>query len=134
MNRAQRARAAEHITELGKANNIRVRRVSSWEKSGAFRATRIVYVAREMDTVMAYLAALHEFGHILYPPSAKRHERAHADLAVEVTCEAAAWGWALKHVDHHVVPMITPAIRREIGACWTSFFYDHNFRPITVRG
>lgn len=131
MTPAQRARAAEHIIELGRQHRIRVRRVSTWEKSGAFRTTRIVYVPREIRRPIDYLCALHEFGHILYRPSAARHEASAGCIAVEMTCEAAAWGWALKHVDPAAVPVMTNRLRADIGGCWTSFFRDRDFRPNT---
>lgn len=132
MTPAQSARAQEHVAELGRQHGIRVRRVSIWEKSGAFLATRIVYVPREIVDPIDYLCALHEFGHILYRPSAMRHEAAGDDIAVEVTCEAAAWGWALKHVDPVVVPRMTKHLRSQIAGCWSSFIKDLDWRPNRV--
>lgn len=133
MNAARRARAEAHVRELGHKHAITVRRVSTWEKSGAFRVTRIIYIARELAAPIDYLCALHEFGHILYRPSAMRHEIAHLDIATELTCEAAAWGWAIKHVDPAVVPCMTPSLRGQIGGCWTSFIMHRDFRPTTER-
>lgn len=133
MTPAQRARAAEHIVELGRKHHIKVRRVSTWDHSAAFRTTRIVYVPREIKQPIDYLCALHEFGHILYRPSAVRSEASAGCIAVEMTCEAAAWGWALKHVDHAAVPVMTKRLAADIGACLMSFFDSRDFRPNTKR-
>lgn len=129
----QSARANEHVLELGRKYGIRVRRVSTWRKAGAFWSSRTVYVARDMLTQIDYLSALHEFGHIVYQPSSKRVWAAPTDQKAELVCEAAAWAWALGNVDPAVVRRMSPTLRNEIGGCWTSFFHQRDFgQPVAA--
>lgn len=134
MTPAQRARAEAHIVELGQKHRITIRRVSNWRKAGAFYSSRLVYVPREMKKPIDYLTALHELGHLIYRPSSMRVWASSSDLKAEIVCEAAAWAWALDNVDPRVVTRMTPALRDEIGGCWTSFFHLIDFRPSTGRG
>jgi hypothetical protein len=129
----QQTRAREHITTLARANGVIVRKVTRWEKAGAFKASRIVYVPWPIKEPIDYLVSLHELGHILDRASASRAENAANDLAVEMICEAAAWAWAIKHVSPGVVPKMTPDLRALISTCWSSFFAKADFRPNTKR-
>lgn len=133
MTPAQRARAAEHIIELGRRHTIKVRRVSTWEKAAARPDLRVVWVPR-VRTKMDYVVALHEFGHVLDRRAARLYAREGdepADTANEIVMEAAAWAWALKHLDRTVVGEMSEPLRREIGRCWASALCIRYFRPRT---
>lgn len=78
---------------------------------------------------MDYVTALHEFGHVLDRRAAKLF--ACDDTASDLVMEAAAWGWALKHIDRGVTGEMSDTLRREIGRCWASNLCIRHFRPST---
>lgn len=125
---AQRARATAHIAKLAKTKNVKVRRVSNWEKGAARPDLRVVWIPK-VRTHMDYLTAMHELGHVLDRRAAKLH--GNEDTASEIVMEAAAWAWALKHVDRTVTGEMSEALRREIGRCWASNLCIRYFRPNT---
>lgn len=79
---------------------------------------------------MDYAASMHELGHVLDRRAAKLH--GYEDTASEIVMEAAAWAWALKHLDRTIIGEMTETLRREIGLCWASALCIHYFqRPST---
>lgn len=90
--------------------------------------TRIVWVPR-VRTHMDYLTSLHEFGHVLDRRAAKLSTA--DDTASEIVMEAAAWAWALRHIDRAVIGEMSESLRHEIGRCWASFLCIQHFRPNT---
>lgn len=78
-------------------------------------ASRTVWVPKKM-TRLAYLAALHELGHIVSDSSRRAHyEYVHGGRTPLVrdstmACEAAAWGWAYQARDRALVPELTKAL------------------------
>lgn len=85
---------------------------------------RAVFIGPPVDEI-SYLAALHEFGHILSPRALhyhKRFERTKASPTREyddyAICEAAAWAWAARFCN--VEMEITDTTWRKIGTMFAS--------------
>lgn len=93
MQRWSRKLAEAHLRELGAQHDIDI----SWFK-GDWRDSEARYVGRSVKiqhpyTPRTYLAALHEFGHLL-SPFAKRYWNTPSP-EMHMAVEAVAWHWAL---------------------------------------
>lgn len=91
--------AEEQIVSLAKANDVSIRWIAGrdwYYESEAYARARLVRIPKPYNA-RQYLTALHEIGHVctyhLVPTNATHTERQLMD-------EAAAWGWAMDHIDH----------------------------------
>lgn len=119
---ADRRRAWVHIYELAERHRIKVRKAKTRDLSESHIATRQVWVPPRMVSVLDYLIALHEFGHIASPTSRGLALRADYDLDAEVRCEAAAWAWVVKYADLVLLALSTEADWSEVGGWYLGSF------------
>lgn len=91
--------AEKQLKRLAKSNDIAIRWIAgrNWlYEAEAYARARLVRIPRP-NNARQYLTALHEMGHVmtyhLIPSNASASERRLMD-------EAAAWGWAMDHIDH----------------------------------
>lgn len=70
---------------------------------------------REYD----YLAALHELGHIVDPDAKRLHAKGNT-----LPCEAAAWQWAIDHLDPLLVTRLSKATRKRVRNAWATYLPD----------
>ena len=96
--------AEEHIEKLERKYKVEVRFVDGGDGE-AFITPRAVFIPL-LDTPEHYLAALHEFGHVVCKEAIRWHREYNQSemLADEFMCEAAAWAWAIR--EHH--PILVP--------------------------
>lgn len=108
------AAAVASVERLAKKHKITVH----WRSDGVAEShinTRQVWAKGIID-VYSYLEALHELGHIASPDARRYYERGRT-----LTCEAAAWEWALFAADPEVVYQLPAAARRKIGLAWVTY-------------
>lgn len=98
------ALAEAHIQKLELKYKVEVRFVTGGDGE-ALISSRSVYIP-VLDTPERYLAALHEFGHIVCKEAIKWHKKymQSETLADEWMCETAAWAWAIR--EHY--PILVP--------------------------
>jgi hypothetical protein len=110
--RRDRERAAAHLLEV--ARQCRVTLVMArrrWSKFEAHPPSRQVWIGPP-TTMMRYMAALHEIGHIMHRVGAIN----------SLVNEAAAWEWAFNNADEALLATMTDSDRLDIAKAWGSFF------------
>lgn len=92
MTPSERKAARGHLLRLAKRHGIQVvwRNRLHWTEYECHPGTKMVFVAKP-QSLMDYLACLHEFGHLVCPHADMARDYGH--LSME---EAAAWSWAVK--------------------------------------
>ncbi len=107
--------AEKHLLDLAREHRIILHwRRRNWTHFEAHPATRMVFVGRPTSAIR-YLGALHEMGHIV-SPVARAARRGHS-----LTCEAAAWDWALDAADPRLMPDDMVEIRQKVGRAWATY-------------
>lgn len=101
--------AEKHLRRLARQSGIRVHWVKGrdWlHKCEAYEAARMVSIPRP-NNQRQYLVGLHEIGHILGPmPNSSRNDWPGTPGQFFMAMEAAAWGWAVEHIDHELYVLI----------------------------
>ena len=115
---SERKAAREHLLRLARRHGIEIawRPERRWYESECHVGHRIMWV-REPKILMDYLAALHEFGHMVCPRAAAAGNH----IATE---EAAAWDWALAHMPRPFRQQLTGKHYDLMGGAWASCLRD----------
>lgn len=107
---------AKHIESLAREHGISIHwRRRSWSHFEAHVASRMVFVGPP-TSLLRYLSALHEIGHIV---DTWAHPLDEDDK--KLSCEAAAWEWALAHALPGAIEATTPYVRERIADAWASY-------------
>lgn len=108
------ARATAAVEQLARRHRVLIH----WKHDSDGEAhikTRQVWT-KPPSTILKYLSALHELGHIVDRWSVAAHNRGDT-----LTCEAAAWEYALAAADPVLVPELTRKVRQKITSFWGSY-------------
>lgn len=119
LNASDRKASRTHLLRLAKRNDIEIawRPERRWYEFECHVGQRVMWV-REPRSLMDYLAALHEFGHLIGP----RAQAAYGHVATE---EAAAWDWALVHIPTRFRRRLTRRHYDLVGSAWASCLKAH---------
>lgn len=115
-----RKRAREHLESLAAKHDIVIHWITGDPIDPGYEvalSTRQVWVSKPTSLVR-YLSALHEFGHVLDPHAFKAW---HNPDVRDVVCEAHAWQWAIEHALPETLAHATPDEMVEIGFMWASY-------------
>lgn len=120
MNDADRKLAWAHICELAAEFDIKVHATKRRWDSEAHLTTRQVFVPRQFRSVVDYLVALHELGHIASSLAYGLYWHV-PDREAAMAAEATAWAWAVDRAKPKLLGQMTAEDWGRVGSALTSF-------------